>query len=987
MKSRISCKTLVFNLLIWWLLMPAAAGAALRVKLRVENRTSVNRINEPVTSGVPLPRGLIFVNPATGQPPLKITDSNGKQIPAQFTVLANWPDGSIRWVLLDFAATVMDEETAVYYLEGGGRGTTSQGMKLEQTEERIEVDTGKLRFSISKEGPNIFQQLIIRGPDAHSMVISQKPNGIELLGVDNQIYASYFGTPDQVVVEEEGPLRSVILVRGKFTAKDGKTFHPQTARYSLRIHSYYNQDYIRLFLSLENNGKYGFRHEDHQSEAFDFKRLALKLKFNLEPTTYLRTQGYGHKYNPEDRFFLYQYHRLIDPSNEEQNFSYTIKQGNKVEEEGERSPGWLDISDSQQGMTVAVRHFWQNYPKSITFWHHTLSLGLWPLGGKWPPTAAENYRFRGGTHKTYEILLRFYQRSSRPLPAQQLVECFQNPLFAVAPPEWYADSKALGLTAPKGLTSEDPVIAEALQRYEKLQACKVHLEESETQHEKYPPSTIYTEREQRGEGLDWYGWMDFGDIPWGGQGGEGAYSSGHYDWPYGMLLQFVRSGDYAFFRLGEEMARHRMDIDQYHTDRGSPYLNHFQWNEFGNHDRNPEPWEPKPSHTWIQGLILYHLLTGDRKAKEAALEVGQAISTYWQLVPGSAEIRIQGWSIENLLALYQLTGKQEYLDLAVKIYREKTTPFISPEGYVGNPQELNIFQPVLALEPLIKLDLLTNDEDLRDSILRMLDFLVHKAYRGGKDDGGGRYQPMYLPFTLNIKTGFSLGTAPGYNFMTSNALAYAYMVTGEEEYLKLARQLFKDAVFYWQEEVGRIDPKRRSPIAYAAAHFPGSRSKVHGWINRYPQIYLYMEAHPKSDTIPPAAITDLEVTPGPVPGSVILDWTAPGDDDHEGTARSYQIKYATHHLGSRLEWLQAENVAGEPQPQPPYRLEHFAIEDLAPGTTYFFAIRAYDEEGNQSAISNVASITLGEVAAEDGEILDLMTEQLDKQEFNTLKNP
>jgi hypothetical protein len=958
-------KTLTLSLLGWWLLIgPASALASLRVELKVQNHTPVNRVNEPLTSGIPIPQGLIFMDPNNGQLPLKITDSAGVQIPAQFSVLAKWPDKSIKWVLLDFQAVVKDEKEAVYYLEDGGQGNTPRGIKLQQTEELIEVDTGKLQFSINKTGPNLFEQLSVKGFGANPIITSKQQSGLELTGTDNQVFASYFSPPDEVLVEEQGPLRSVIRIRGNFAAEDGEIFQPQIARYTIRIHSYYNQDYIRLFFTLENNGKYGFRHENHQSESFDFKQLSLKLNLNLEQDTYLRTQEYDSKYTPDERFFLYQHHRLIDPANEEQNFSYTIKQGDKVAEEGKRSAGWLEISDSRHEMTVAVRYFWQNYPKSITFWHNTLSLGLWPWGGKWPPQAAENYRFRGGTHKSYEILLRFNRKSNRSLPSAQLVECFKNPLFAIAPPKWYADSKALGLTAPKGITSEDPIIAEALQKYEKLQACKVHIEESEIQHEKYPPSTVYTEREKRGEHMDWYGWMDFGDIPWGGQQGGGAYSSGHYDWPYGLLLQFLRSGDYAFFQLGEEMARHRMDIDQYHTDRGSPYLNHFQWNEFGNHDRSREPWEPNPSHTWAQGLILYHLLTGNQKARETALEVGQATTTYWNMVPGSAELRIQGWSIENLLALYQLTGEQAYLDLAVKVYREKTTPFIAPEGYIGNPQDLNIFQSVLVLEPLIKLQRLTRNENIQDTILRILDFLVKKAYRGGKTGRDDWYQPMYLPFSLNIRTGFRVGTAPGYNFMTSNALAYAYMITGEPEYLDLTRQLFKDSVFYWQEETGEIKASKRSPIAYAAAHFPGSLSKVHGWINRYPQIYLYMEAHPKMDTIPPAAIKDLEIIPGATPDSVILDWTAPGDDAHKGIAQRYQIKYATHHLGSRLEWLQAENVEGEPAPQPPNSLQNFTVTHLTPGHTYFFAIRAYDEQNNWSPISNVVSITLEGITAE-----------------------
>ena len=159
--------------------------------------------------------------------------------------------------------------------------------------------------------------------------------------------------------------------------------------------------------------------------------------------------------------------------------------------------------------------------------------------------------------------------------------------------------------AKVGLKSADERQQKAFDRYEQLQRCKVHMEDSEEQdYGEIPPTTLYSLRESRGEKGDWYGWMDFGDIPWGGQTGEGAYASGHYDWPYGLFLQYLRSGDYAFFQLGAEMVRHRMDIDQYHTNRGSPWLANFQKNEFGSHDRGEDPWEPNPSHTWIQGLLL-----------------------------------------------------------------------------------------------------------------------------------------------------------------------------------------------------------------------------------------------------------------------------------------------------------------------------------------------------------------------------------------------
>ncbi len=1155
--------------------------------MRIENRTHYDRVDDPVTSGVPLPEGLINLNPITRQPPLRIINPEGKEIPAQFTILSSWPDGSIRWVLLDFQASVPAENEAIYYLKDQGNGDSPKGMKVEQTDDYIYIDNGRLEFTINKNGPNLFEKVFLKDFEINPIITPKHQNGIELKR--SKLYASYFTHPDEVRIEKNGPLHTVILMRGKFAAKDGKIFKPDTARYSIRIHTYLGKTFLRMFLTLENNGRYGFRHESFEAEPYNFDEVALKIKLNTKKQVTLQSEGYRQEHFPKERFFVYQRHSLMDNYNEDLNFNYMIKKDQKVVTQGKRFPGWLDISDIAQGMTVAVKHFWQNYPKAITYQQRTLSLGLWPLGGNWPPYAAKGYNMRGATHKTHEILLYFHKRNDEKINTKKMfgflsasnkpdtknvhplleVEFFNNPLFAIAPSEWYKKTKALlslGYMTPKDeaqvrriakryfkekdilpallneqilkydrssddyiyfdenikteanlktrlnktwlaesedkmdyiidlweKSSQEITVEEALRRYEQLQACKVHIESSEMQHNKYPPSTVYTEREKRSEHMDWYGWMDFGDLAWGGNEGEGAYASLHYDWPYGMLLQFLRSNDYAFFKLADEMARHMMDIDHYHTSRGSPYLNNLQWNEFGNHDRAPEPWEPLPSHTWAQGLVLYHLLTGNMQAKEVALKIGKGAINYWSRVPGSSELRIQGWTIENMLALYQLTGKQKYFNFAKKIYTEKTLPFISKEGFAGDPRDLNIFPFTLSLEPLIKLETLTNDEDLHDTIFRMLDFLVNKAYIGGKDrlrgfsknemtdtrlvnillrekiiredknnpdiaffdksirsqehllkllaeinfdklylsnndeekpedeldeyenedilktqqtedkksgftglfgldslldldstkemderkqkiilmwqktHEGKWYEPNYLPYTFNVRTGFRYGFAPGYNFIISNALAYAYLKTGEAKYFNRARQLFKDAVFYWQTEDLLIDPTIRSPIAYAAAHFPGSRSKVHGWINRYPQIYLYMEAHPKTDIIPPAKIKDLEVIPGINEGEVILEWTAPGDDEYKGVANHYKIKYGAHHMESDMQWWQAANIPNEPAPLPPHTLDLFVIKGLEVGKTYFFAIRTYDEVDNLSPISNIAHITLEQPQPTDDE--------------------
>ena len=57
------------------------------------------RTCEPITVGVPMPRGLV-----TEPRRIALVDGDGKPVPLQALPTERWPDGSIRWALLDFQA-------------------------------------------------------------------------------------------------------------------------------------------------------------------------------------------------------------------------------------------------------------------------------------------------------------------------------------------------------------------------------------------------------------------------------------------------------------------------------------------------------------------------------------------------------------------------------------------------------------------------------------------------------------------------------------------------------------------------------------------------------------------------------------------------------------------------------------------------------------------------------------------------------------------
>jgi len=108
-----------------------------------------------------------------------------------------------------------------------------------------------------------------------------------------------------------------------------------------------------------------------------------------------------------------------------------------------------------------------------------------------------------------------------------------------------------------------------------------------------------------------------------------------------------------------------------------------------------------------------------------------------------------------------------------------------------------------------------------------------------------------------------------------------------------------------------------------------------------------------SDQVPPAAVTDLRAQSAGA-RSVILAWTAPGDDGAEGRAASYELRYAPDRIFEET-WAQAAPVAGLPSPSPAGAPETFTVEGLQPGRTYYFALKSVDAHLNWSGISNVVT--------------------------------
>jgi len=634
----------VVGLAVW-------SADAVEVKLTVTEPTGVARTAEPVTSGVPFAKGAVK---DVGS--LSVTDAAGKPLPAQFIQLTPWPDGSVRWALMDTQVDVGANAAAHLIVKDGKAAAPANPVVVENGAAAVTVSTGPLAFAVSKTAFNLFTSLKVDGRE----MVTSASKGLVLYTADGKAVAAG-GAPTEVKVEQAGPMRAVVCVRGTFPG-----VHNGLLRYTVRITAYAGKKFVKVHAWLENQGRYGF---SGRAEWFNFDGLAVDLALGLGGPVRATCEGAstGEGLVVEQR----------NPTGFYSDFAYAITADGKEVKRGGRTDGVVTVSGAAGTVTTAIRHFWQNYEKAIEVTKGgALRLWLWPRDGEWPRGATSRsgefrqfckpglYALDGARHKGYEAILDFSGRTPKVSSAT-----LSAPLMALAAPAYYAETEAVnGWFAPPETTGVSAPYNDAVTRWNAWQR---HCIERES------PGSLYGARRSKRFGR-WYGWHDFGDLMW-----QPGCSSLHYDWTWLMLLNYVRMGDRGFLDIGAEMARHRIDLDQIWSDRVQHHFRGLTFYEKGYQDIHggvKNGWyKPIPSHNWVSGVVLYYFLTGEEKAKECALRNGMGlklrqVDPYAKKPSAGGQTRSSGWAILCLTSLYDLTADKKYLDWAMTLFNNHFTP-------------------------------------------------------------------------------------------------------------------------------------------------------------------------------------------------------------------------------------------------------------------------------------------------------------------------
>lgn len=631
---------------------PAITASVARaiLPLNVINPSSDILANWPVTSGIAFPAGAI-----ASARQMRLLDATGAETPLQASALAHWPDGSPKWALLSFRASGAARETIPYTLEYGSAVAATPptaGVRVTETPDGLRLCTGPMQVDIRRAAVALPGRVAIDRngdgafTDAEVVIPGEPADAVALVAADGRSYTS-LGTADVVLVEEAGPERAVVLLKGHHTSSDGARLFAWEARLVTAA----GQRALRLFYTFGND-----------VTTRDFTSLkALTLSLPLAGGTERFELGA----DPVVNGSIAQAPVLFQDTDNH----YGLTVAGKASE-GKRAPGWLRVSGPRGTMTVAVRDFWQLYPKAISADAAAIRLGLLPaLAPDQYAKPAEDpaqlvhlyynltdglYRFRQGQSKTHEILLSFETDAAR-----LGLDAFQVGVMAAAPSDWTCASGAFGEVPPTGTAWSsrlDARMSKGVLGYLKA-------------------------RDARRD----YGLMNYGD--WWGERVHN-WANLEYDDTHVFLRHFARTGDMAAWTAGDRGAKHFADVDviRYHADPrrvGAGYT-HCIGHVGGFLERLPVDGGSlygghSPCHTRTEGLVEHYLLTGDRRSLEAAVGIADRYGGWWLNNYDFANCRVPGWHLVLTMALYHATADPFYLN-AARIVADRVLERESPGG-------------------------------------------------------------------------------------------------------------------------------------------------------------------------------------------------------------------------------------------------------------------------------------------------------------------
>jgi len=715
------------------------------IELSVSERTEHSRLSWYVSSGIPFPDGEL-----ASEKNAILIDSSGQPVIAQLDPLVRWESGSVKWLLVTFMTSTEAGADQKYQLRYGNDIQAVEwepAFNIEESGIELKVYSDELKFSIFGGKLNLLNKLQFAGRDLLDNVF--KP-GMTLIDGNGMIY--YGDTAETVKVEENGAIRTTIRLEGHYT----DSWDKELFRYIVRLQCYRDFPGVLVSFTVGN--------DNLEQRMTDISGLSLieRHTFPDDAQVYMGGQWFP----ATESASLIQY--------DDNRFQMDAPSPTS----GERAKGILTVKDKEHGLSFAMRDFWQSYPSGISAFPSEIRVDLLPELAtdqyEYIQDAGEKdmlyywfdegrYKLSRGVQISHDMLIYVHDPDDPYMDNPDiLADHFQNPIFAVAEPQIYCASGAIGEIDP---------------RTEGVFVSYTHSVEEG-----------FRLLEERRQNLREYGFMNYGDWY-----GERKYNWGNieYDLQWCMALHFMWSGDLKYLWRGHQAAFHNVHIDTIHYDEKPDMIGRVHIHCLG-HTGGYFPAGYKGmsagfadgstdyGHTFIQGNYAYYVLTGDRRFLEASEKTARQIAEYRTQNYDFGIERSGGWPLIDVMAAYNFTGDPYYLNAArifIRHILDKQdeergiwpAPIWEckhePKHYGGKPFAMGIL-----FKGMIMYDVVEPSEEVKQSIVKASQGIIREMW-SEKDNG----------FYYAGCPSFMKKTTPGYTTaLISQGLAYAYRYSGDE---------------------------------------------------------------------------------------------------------------------------------------------------------------------------------------------------------------
>jgi len=911
----------------------------------------------PVDPGQPQPGVVITIKdvsgqgaqdyPATAVVPLiygkfqdtksfRLVDGQGTAVPAQFEVVNRWwlRDGSIRHVAVHFKASVGPNSKAYYTFQSDGAGPTpAEGVQVTETSDLITVNTGPLKFTVRKQGFNLFDEVWLDRNGDRSFAASEQiiakgsSQGPVFTGrLPGDVQRDSDRTDVRVEVEEAGPMRAVIRLSA-VTLLHSTEDHVHG--WAVRIYAYAGDPAVKVDYQLQNSPINITR-----KWPLYFEDVSLKLKPSLQSPTLRLAPGPGNVWSGDVSGGHYLLQNSDRVSAVYTSAGSALRSGSN--EAGQSSFGWADLSDAQGGVFVAIRNMAEMWPNAVEVESDgTLDVRLWPkqsamlYSGQVSSTGL--YWLDDMRHVVKEVLFQFHGPDASSEDLSRAAQNFQyHPVPFIDPAAYYVSRCSLDLDgilpAPDKLSLQD------------------------SRRISYPASRL----EEYGEKYN-FGWDNFGGNI------ERKRPSAGGNWPYSASELFggaERVGEWIFWESkmwGEINCRpewlaeynYERDYTKHYPTTGSPIET---WRAKDNElvDSSPlaphlagtgwDGWFPMDdAHLWTYHVeqfyyVSYNLWVKDwykfigefRKGQRTLDPVPAGIYPGRLTANGFYEPRDEAHAISQTMQAFRVTGDPT-------VWKQLMVRFVkSVEGQralqygIWNVDGESSFQIGFLARAFIGLwtEIGDSDPDLKARIFQLLWGIMEW------NQELARYAYTYLDSSTtqpgDVK---SAGSAT----QLCDAAAWFYLQTGITRYNDLLWQYIDDGINGGNPALGDL----------------------HNWVGDYMgRVTGYVLKHPWTPQ-PPAAIQDLKATTSG--GTVTLEWTTPS------RAARFHVIWSTLPIsatydrspGVRNVWA-CTPVGNRLEGKPGQRQ---SLQFNAPaGQRIYAAVFSFDSENAMSGISNIIQI-------------------------------